>query len=239
MLCLHGFSGTPFEVLPVCEALAKAGLSVSAPVIAGHGTTVTALGKTGCEDWLASAITARDRLLTESGSHRLAVVGFSMGGLLALRLAQMFPEQIAALVVLAAPLRLPRIQVAAVRALSRLPRALFGHIPKLGGFDIIDAEMKRMNPGLPALPVAGVASLIDLGAMVCSDLGAVYAPTLIVHGEKDRTVPISNSMLLAASLPSAEVEQLRLPRSGHLCAIDVDREEVAATATQFVSRFLP
>ena len=40
MLCLHGITGTPFEVRPFAEAFGRAGYSVEAPMLAGHGATL-------------------------------------------------------------------------------------------------------------------------------------------------------------------------------------------------------
>ena len=55
------------------------------------------------------------------GGRPISVVGFSMGGLLALRLARLFPDRIAAQTIIAAPLRMRTAQTRGVRALSMLP----------------------------------------------------------------------------------------------------------------------
>ena len=91
MLCLHGITGTPYEVRPIAEALARAGCSVESPMLAGHGHTLRELAVTQWPDWLASAEAAMDALAVRTGERRLAIVGFSMGGLLALRLARLYP----------------------------------------------------------------------------------------------------------------------------------------------------
>ena len=46
VLCLHGFTGTPFEVRPLAEALAGRGYTVLAPVLAGHCGTIDELACT-------------------------------------------------------------------------------------------------------------------------------------------------------------------------------------------------
>src|SRR5882757_3700158 len=137
VLVLHGITGTPYEVRPIAEALGRAGWSVQAPMLAGHGLTLGDLAVTTWPDWLASAEAALDLLSAASGGRPVAVVGFSMGGLLALRLARLHPERIAALVVIAAPLRLRSFQVRGIRALSRLPlnfqKLPYASVPKLNG----------------------------------------------------------------------------------------------------------
>ena len=38
VLCLHGLTGTPYEVRPPAEALAEAGFACLGPLLPGHGT---------------------------------------------------------------------------------------------------------------------------------------------------------------------------------------------------------
>src|SRR5437868_12714810 len=110
-LCLHGITGTPFEIRPVAEALGRAGYAVEGPMLAGHGGSLRDLAATRWPDWLRSAEQAMDSLAQRTGGRPITLVGFSMGGLLALKLARLYPERIGALVVMAAPLRLRPFQV--------------------------------------------------------------------------------------------------------------------------------
>lgn len=237
VLCLHGFTGTPFEVRPLAEALAGRGFTVAAPVLAGHCGTIEELTRTCWPDWLASAEAALDRVRAETGGAPVAIAGFSLGGLLSLRLARLRPEQVACLAIMAAPLRLRGYQVRAVRALNSLPALLrrgpLAVLPKFGGYDVLDGDMKKQNPGLEGMPIAGIASLIELGEVVRRDLPDIRTPTLVVHGERDRTVPLGDSLELAGTIGAATIERLFLPRSGHLVAIDVERSTLIETVTRF------
>lgn len=243
VLVLHGFTGTPFEVRPLVEALHRSGYTAYAPLLAGHGETADRLAATGWPDWLASAETALDRLLARSGGAPVGVVGFSAGGLLALRLALRRPRDIAALAILAAPLRLRPRQVLAIRALSHLPRFLrrgpLWNIPKRRGYDVVDEAMKRRNPGLRVLPMPGLASLVELGALIRADLPHVKVPTLVAHGERDRTVPLEDSLELVGSIGAPITQRLWLPRSGHLLGIDVEHTILADAIGRFFSTQLP
>src|SRR5437763_11154588 len=66
-LLLHGFTGTPQNVRPLADYLARRGLAVSVPRSAGHGTTVQDLDTTGPGDWLG---TAEQALLTCAAGAR-------------------------------------------------------------------------------------------------------------------------------------------------------------------------
>jgi carboxylesterase len=235
---LHGFTGTPYEVAPLARGLASAGFSVSAPLLSGHGESAHALAATRWQDWLASAEAAFDRLRAASGNGSVALVGFSMGGLLALRLARLRPHSVSALVVMSAPLRLRDSQIALARAWTHLPAILrrgpLATIRKRGGSDVTDDNVRAENPALTQMPLAGIVELIELAEVVRRDLTFIHLPTLVVHGERDRTVPQQSSFELAGSIASDVVERLWLPRSGHLVAVDVDRAQLC----QAVGRFL-
>ena len=85
LLC-HGFTGSPQSLRPWAEHLAKAGFSVSLPLLPGHGTTWQDLNRSRWPQWYAAVNVALSQLLTRCDA--VVVAGLSMGGALALRLAQ-------------------------------------------------------------------------------------------------------------------------------------------------------
>jgi carboxylesterase len=242
VLCLHGITGTPFEVRPFAEAFGRAGFSVEAPLLAGHGATLRELAPTTWADWLASAEHALEALRARTAQRPAAIVGFSMGGLLALRMARLYPERVAALVVMGTPLRLRRFQVGAIRAIARLPidfgRWAAASIPKPNGSDISIPEMRHGNPGLPAFPIAALRQLFALMDVVRADLPSVRVPTLVVHARHDHVVPMDDSLELTGSLGSDVIERLWLERSFHVVGLDVDSAEAIDAATRFVEKHL-
>jgi carboxylesterase len=240
VLCLHGITGTPWEVRPIAEAFARLGCSVEAPTIAGHGGTLADLARTRWPDWLASAETALSRMQERAHGGRVAICGFSMGGLLALRLARLFPERISALAVMSAPLRLRPLEVMGIRAVGRLPidyaKRPLAAVPKLFGSDVSDPMMRAENPGLKAFPIAALEALLDLMDVVRADLPAVRHPTLVIHGRHDHTVPMEDSLEMTGSLGSDVIERLWLDRSFHIVALDVERATVIEAVTRFLGK---
>ena len=51
-----------------------------------------------------------------------------------------------------------------------------------------------------------------------SRLGAVSAPTLVIHGETDQLVPPENGRILARAIPHATLDML--PRASHIFMTD-------------------
>src|SRR5215470_18932258 len=96
-LLIHGFTGTPWDVRPLGEALARAGHAVRAVRLPGHGTTPRAMLEATAPDWLLAC----DEALAELPGPRVAVAGLSLGALLALVLAARHPRRVAAVAAMA------------------------------------------------------------------------------------------------------------------------------------------
>jgi carboxylesterase len=239
VLCLHGVTGTPFEVRPLAEHFGRLGCSVEAPMLAGHGGTLADLASTRWNDWFRSAEEALGRLEARTGGGPTAVCGFSMGGLLALRLARLYPARISALVLMSTPLRLRPLEVLGIRTVARLPVDFRAHpraaVPKLNGSDVSDPAIRYTNPGLRAFPIAALEGLLDLMDVVRPDLPAIRTPALVAHGRKDHTVPMEDSLELTGSLGSDVIERLWLDRSYHLIALDVEKSALLAGAARFLA----
>jgi len=237
---VHGFTGTPWEMRPLGEALAGRGFPVRAVRLAGHGTTLADLARTRWTDWYTSveegiACLARD-------VPRVAVVGLSMGALLALHLAATRPADVAALVLCATPLRLGDVRARWLPVLAHVPvlwqviQRRWGLVPKADGPDIADPVMRAASPSYLASPVEGILEVLRLQRIVRGELRRVVAPALLLHGGQDHSVPLDNLSLLRRALGSRVVEEHVLPRSWHVITVDVERDEVARLVGDFLER---
>ncbi|MER6924420.1 alpha/beta fold hydrolase, partial [Streptomyces spiralis] len=77
LLC-HGFTGSPQSLRSWAEYLAERGLTVSLPLLPGHGTRWEDMAITGWQDWYAE-VDRELRALRERCAH-VFVAGLSMGG---------------------------------------------------------------------------------------------------------------------------------------------------------------
>ena len=242
MLLVHGFTGTPFEMRPLGEALAALGLSVEAPLLAGHGQPgliagTRALAATGWPDWLASVERAFDRL--RARVTRVTVCGLSLGGLLTLELARRRQGQLAAVASLSAPLWLTPAAERGLQLARRFPLMQLLAMPKLAGSDVRDPEMRRLNnlaQGRAAMPFRAVVSLSDLQARVRAGLGEVNAPALLMHSEQDHTAPFACMAELARLLgtPAQQRTEIVLTQSFHVITLDVERQRVFDAVAEHV-----
>ena len=96
LLC-HGFTGSPQSLRPWAEYLAERGLTVSLPLLPGHGTRWQDMQLTGWQDWYAEVDRELRALLERCA--QVFVFGLSMGGALALRLAAKHGDAVSGVVV--------------------------------------------------------------------------------------------------------------------------------------------
>ena len=89
VLLIHGWTGSPAHLRPVASRLEADGHAVVLPTLAGHGTSMEDMARTGRFHWMASASDAYRR--AASLGDRIHLFGFSMGGLLSIGLAAKHP----------------------------------------------------------------------------------------------------------------------------------------------------
>jgi carboxylesterase len=231
IVLIHGFTGTPFEVRHLGEHLAREGFWVRAPLLPGHGVTLEELDRTTWHDWTDAIDREVDAMRRRCA--RVAVIGQSLGGLLALHLGSR-RRDLAAIGSLAAPLWLPplaaRVAASTQRGLLRRVRA----IPKLGGSDVRDPRVRAEIPSHRAIPTRALGQLLAFMRIADDALPRIAAPVLVLHGARDHTAPVACAARIA---DRARAQRLRiLPRSYHLIAADVERDIVAAEINCFVRR---
>jgi carboxylesterase len=228
VVCVHGFTGTPYEVRFLGEAIARAGFTVHGLRLPGHGTSMADLDRTRWTDWVGAVEHAV--LAMRARTREVVLVGQSLGGLLALHHAA-HRKDVVAVATLAAPLWLGGL---ATRVATWTRGSRIRAIPKLGGSDIRDRRAKAENPCYPAIPTRALGEFVDFMTRVRGELAAITQPVLVLHAEHDHTAPIACAAEIARA---TRAERIRiLPRSYHLIAADVERDVVAAEVVAFVRR---
>ncbi len=226
VLVLHGFTGSPVSLRPLAESLANRGYTVELPLLPGHGTSPEDLAAKRWADWSGAADEALEALSARCA--RTAVVGLSMGGGLAVWLAERHPELVAACAVIN-PLVLP------------LARELRDGAAELlaAGVTMMDAIGNDVHrPGVDEysydqLPLAAAASLMDGLDDVAADLEKVSCPLLVLTSREDHVVATENSTRLVEAA-AGPVEHVWLERSYHVATLDYDADLIEAEVGRFL-----
>lgn len=236
VLLLHGFTGTPDHLRPQANHLHELGFTVLAPLLAGHGNTREQLARTRWSDWYATAREAFTELKKEN--DLVFVVGLSLGGILTLKLAEEFPEDVAAMATLAAPLFLEGWVRAVVPVFARFPLRYVYPYQKKADVDIKDKSVVPNIWHIDEMPLVCIDSLIRLQKIVRKGLKKIVAPALIIHSRYDSTAPYESMNAIAGGISSKITETVTLENSYHLITMDFDRDLVSAKLGEFFMRFV-
>ena len=226
LLC-HGFTGTPQSLRPWAEYLAARGLTVSLPLLPGHGTRWQDMQVTGWQDWYAAV----DREFAELSARctRVVVCGLSMGGTLALRLAQKRGAQVAGLVLVNPSVKADSVQLKAVPVIRHF-------VPSVAGITSDIALPGSAEVGYDRTPLHAVHSLSRFWRVVRAGLPQVTQPLLLLHSRVDHVVHPANSAAVLAEVSSTDVTERVLERSYHVATLDHDADRIFAESYAFVQR---
>ncbi|MGE0494838.1 MAG: alpha/beta hydrolase [Vulcanimicrobiota bacterium] len=228
VLLLHGFTSSLETVTGLVPRLQKQNFEYSVPVLRGHCTRPEDLLGVTWRDWLEDARQALLDLTREG--HSAAVVGLSMGGLVALNLAAEHPTRVSG--------------VATVAACMRFRSPLFKLMPVLkrlmtywsGDPDYADPELAALANNYSYFPIETLASLESYQAVVEPLLGYIQAPACLIAASQDPVVSEQAIDVIAAGLASEHKEVHWFHRSHHEMMRDVEREEVFDCLMQFLNR---
>ncbi|MFJ5924104.1 alpha/beta hydrolase [Kitasatospora sp. NPDC092948] len=230
VLLVHGFTGSPQSMRPWAEHLADAGLTVSAPLLPGHGTRWQDLQPTRWEDWYATAEAAFTELADRC--EQVFVCALSMGGSLALKLAEKHGDRVSGLVLVNPSVRSDNPATVLLPVLRHL-------LPSLPGVAGDIAKPDATEVGYDRLPLHAAWSLSRLWRSVQAGMPAVTQPVLLLHSPQDHVVSPSNSAMVLARISSTDVTELLLDRSFHVATLDHDAGLIFGASLDFVRRLAP
>lgn len=222
VLLLHGFTGTAAHMRPLGESLNALGFTVMGVNLPGHALSMDAMARTGWRDWLDAAKEAFCELKRKC--EIVSVAGLSMGGCLALLIAQTLHP--AAVITISAPMgvRNPLLPLASVAA-PFVPRIMWRS--REGAACPLD---EGWDYGYPGFPTRCGADLHRLICMARRDLHAVQCPILIVQSHQDETISADSAQIIAEGVGSEHVATLWLSGVPHVCTITPALPQIARAA---------
>lgn len=204
--------------------LARRGISVEAPLLAGHGSTWRSLERTTWEDWYAGVEAAYGRL--RGRCRRVFAAGLSMGGTQVIHLAEHQPG-LAGLVTMAPALFIRDWRMPFLPVLRLLMRTKDFSGSAVARPDAADLHYQR-------LPTASIAELAAFQRHVRAEASLVRCPALLFHGRLDRVVPPADSRWLLRSISSRRKRLVILPRSEHVLPLDWDNARLLRLVLGFI-----
>lgn len=229
VLLIHGFTGSPSEMLLLGDFLRTNGYNVLGIRLAGHGTTEKDLARMKWHDWYYTVLDGYYFL--QGICNKIHIIGLSMGGLLALHLASNFPVN--SVISLSTP-----IFISSHRGMAFLP-------PRPLAKRLSLKKRRKHFPGLPdyystaykTMPLISVHELKDCLKTVMHSMKKITAPLLIMQSKNDHTVEWHSAEYIYENAGSKEKELLLLEKSGHIMTLDCEHETVFQNIAKFLEKY--
>lgn len=223
-LVMQGFTGTVGSVRYYARQLAAKGLSVEAPRLTGHGTRWQDVNGVSYRDWIHDAEEAYESLAGRCDT--VFVTGLSMGGTLALYLAEQHPE-IAGAIPINAPIFMTDKRVPLLPVLKHL----IASTPAIAS-DIMEPGV--VEPAYDRTPTGGAHEMVKLLAVTRKDLGRITQPLLVMRSTHDHVVPHTCGPFIMEHVASKDKRIVVFERSAHVVTMDYDKDAVVEAAWTFI-----
>jgi pimeloyl-ACP methyl ester carboxylesterase len=219
LLLVHGFGGAAVDFEWHLDELAAAGWHVVAPDLRGHGASGRPPAGYTFDHLAGDVVGLADSL----GWDRFALLGHSMGGVVAQHVALLHPHRLSALVLMDTTAGQPPVDPDLVRMAIAIAReegmeALLRAMKELGG-PLDTPAAKRLLDEVP-----GWEEQSDRKLLACSptmyaevleawlelperDLSPIRVPTLVIAGEQDEPF-LAATHAVARMIEGARVEVL-------------------------------
>jgi carboxylesterase len=227
-LLIHGFTGTPQNIRPLGDFLARRGLTVLAPRLHGHGTSLEEFEQSGPEDWIATINAGLDQLKRTCSS--VCAIGISMGGTLALHLGATRGDDLACIGCINGPaMDMPAFDAAAddPNTPARIPAPWSD--PRILTKDLNSAGITYLE-----IPKVTLKKALRLFKQVQGELGQVRVPTVLFYSRDDAIVDPANGTFILERLATNQKRLVELVDSAHEATLDFDLERIGLEWLAFV-----
>lgn len=229
VLLSHGFTGSPYSMRPWAEYLAEQGFGVAVPRLPGHGTAWQELNGTRWQDWYAVLDNELERLRKE---HRhVFVAGLSMGGCLALRLAEQHGADLDGVIVVNPSVSSDDKRLVALPLLKRLVASIPGIADDIKVPGVTENAYDRT-------PLKALAELGLLWRLTRADLAKITQPVLLFRSVTDHVVEPSSARRVLEAISSRDVTETLLEDSYHVAILDNDAPRIFADSAAFITRIV-
>jgi carboxylesterase len=227
-LLIHGFTGTPQNLRPLGDFLARRGLTVLCPRLAGHGTSLDDFERSTAEDWIGTINAGVDQLRRSCSS--VFAIGLSMGGTLALHLGATRGAALQGVGSINGPVMdLPQFEAAARDPAPPARITAPWADPRLLTKDLTRAGILYLQ-----VPKTTLGELVAVMKRVQAELAEVRLPTVLFYSRDDPIVPAANGPFILERLGTSDKRLVELDDSAHAAPLDWDLERIGLEWLAFV-----
>ena len=202
---IHGFSSTTYEMIPIMNFLKNKGFKVVANNLPGHGTTIEECNRVKYQDWLDYS--KKHFAEMASSCDKTFIIGSSMGSVIALYLASIFP--IDGLIIGGTVISFRNSFTVNYLnpLLSKILKSSIKTQPKSGP--------KIQFYGYNEYPLIALNQFRKMIKYIEPNYKNIKTPTLIIHSENDRVSSYKNIEILKQNLTTITPELLIIKQAHH------------------------
>jgi len=185
------------------------------------------MNRTGWSDWYACVSESFTELSARCTS--VFVFGLSMGGTLALRLAQLHGSAVSGIVVV-------NPSVMTLRRDAGIAPLLALVVPSFPGISSDIAKPGVSEVAYDRVPLRAFTSLRQFWKLVRTDLPLVTQPLQVYRSAVDHVVEPENTRIVLSGVSSTDTAEIVLPGSFHVATLDNDAGTIFAGSVEFCRR---
>ena len=216
-LIIHGFAGNTSEVEPLSRYLSSKGFLTVCPQLEGHTGNKKDLSKSTYKDWIQSV--EEELLNLHKKCKKVIIIGFSMGGLIAIDLASR--HSINGIAALNTPIYYWDIS----KVFSNISNDFKTHRY---------ANINRYRNAMFSIPFSALINFRILLQKSRPKIRKINCPAFIAQGLQDDTVRHESAEYIFKYTSSQKKTIKYYKNSGHIICLDVEHRELFADVETFI-----
>jgi carboxylesterase len=231
-LLIHGYASTPKDMDELASKIShQLNDSVRVPRLQGHGEVPSNLLELNINNWYSQSEAELFSLIQQCTN--VNIVGFSMGGVIALKLAQ--NNEINNLYLISPYLRLRYKfwNILSKESYLNLLADSFIYKKKNNVAQINSPEGIEDHISYISTPLQPIKNSFPLIDEIILNLNNIEYPTLIQHSKNDDTIDIESSQIVLNKISSNNKELITYTNSNHVLLSDFDKDEVINNIINF------
>lgn len=228
VLLIHGFTSSPSDMGPLGHYLHQHGLTVSVPLLPGHGTTPEDLNRQRRQDWI-DHVEGAWHLLADRCT-RVFAAGLSLGALLAITLAARQPAVTG--LILYSPALIVMDPRSHVVALLKYLTPTVSRPP----VHFVEPSAHAHLWAYPVYPTAASHEVMRLTGDAKRALPMVRCPVLTMYSTADTSIHPNCAAMIDERVGTTDSSIITLQKSGHVITLDCEWEQLAQQSLEFIQQ---
>lgn len=216
-LIIHGFGGGLFEIESLADYLIERGYIVACPKLKGHTGIGRDMKTADYKDWIKSA--EEDLVKLMEKTQNIAIIGFSMGGLIAVNLACKY--DIETIVTINTPIYYWNLYRVGCNILDDCKNRRTNNIKRY---------LKAKNAS-PAISMLNFLRLLNSTKAKFSDINC---PVLILQAKDDDTTKVKSTNYIYDNIKSEEKEIILYEKGGHQVLLSPYKDKIIIDIEKFL-----